>query len=84
MTLAWPNIRYWSAFCASLLFALIAFSGLGMGGPRDAIGWTVFLLCLAAPIVVWWTRSNRAGPWLQYAMLAIVLLTIVYVAVFEN
>lgn len=84
MTLAWPNIRYWSALCASLLFALIAFSGLGMGGPKDAMGWTVFVLCLAAPIAVWWTRWNRAALWPQYLMLTLVLLMIVYVAVIAS
>lgn len=55
-----------------------------MGGPKDAMGWTVFVLCLAAPIAVWWTRWNRAALWPQYLMLTLVLLMIVYVAVIAS
>lgn len=83
MTSSWTNIRYWAAICASLLLALIAFSGLGMG-PSSGLGWTVFALCLAAPVAVWWTRWSRAARWLQYIALALVALIIIYVAAVTN
>jgi hypothetical protein len=79
MSSAWPTIRYWAALCASLLLTLAAFSGLGMGGPRGAIGWTVFALCLTAPVAIWLTRWNRAAQWLQDIALTVVLLLVAYV-----
>ena len=86
MTSAWSNIRYWVAICLALLFALFAISGLGMGGPHGSrvakmVGWTSLALFLIAPVALWWTRGNKAGPYLQYVVLAFTLLTAGYVVI---
>jgi hypothetical protein len=81
MTIAWPNIRYWVAIFLAFVSAILAISSLGMGGPRGIVGWFSFALFLSAPIALWWTRGNKAAPLLQYAVLAITLLTAGYFAI---
>lgn len=73
-------IRYRTALCVSSALALLAVSGLGMGGPHDAIGWVNFLLLLFFPMAIWLSRHGAAAPYLQVLSLAIAAVAVGYVA----
>ncbi|MCJ7421240.1 hypothetical protein [Sphingomicrobium astaxanthinifaciens] len=78
------ELRYWTALTSSLIFALFAFGGFGMGGPRDVFGWGIVIAIFGMPILLWWTRIYPVGRMIQWAWLGLVgiflaLMTVVAV-----
>lgn len=81
MVRTWPQIRYWLALSVSFCTAvLIISSSLAMGGPSGTVGWTAAAVILMTPIAIWWTKGTRMGSLCQHLSLALVALSIVWVA----
>jgi hypothetical protein len=72
MASQWPQLRYWTAISVSLVLALVMPGGLAMGGPADPVGWAALVVTVVSPLIIWWTRWDRAAAVVQYGYLMLV------------
>lgn len=89
MALGLTTIRFDVAYCLALYLAINAFGSLLFGAIPEgsaterALDWTAFAMIMIAPVVLWRTRSRRAGPSLQAAFIVLASALVVAVMVFS-
>lgn len=89
MALGLTTTRFDVAYCLALFFAMDRCSSLAFGwipegsATERTLGWTAFAAIMIAPVVLWWTRNNRAGPYLQAVFIVLAAAALIATALFS-